>query len=148
MSDKEIGILLDALCMVCSIITVIYIYRLKRIVGGPTVLLLLIGFFINMSFRVGYLLGHNMHPYFILSYVFVTAGFVSLFQQVCGVIHSPIRVARETFSKAEEVYKRAEEAHQKAGETLLRANEAFDAVGGVNSEIKKIYFTENKKNEP
>jgi hypothetical protein len=144
MSDKEIGIILDALCMVCSIITVTYIYRLKRIVGGTTVLLLLVGFFINMAFRVGYLLGHNMHPYFILSYIFVVSGFISLFQQVRGVIHSPLRAARETFALAEEVYKKSEEAHKKAGEVLNRARETFDAVGSLNAEVKKVYFSEDK----
>jgi hypothetical protein len=145
MSDKEISIFLDLLCMIASIITVVYIYRLKKIVGGSTVILLLIGFGINMVFRVGYLLGYNMHPYFILSYVFVSSGFVSLFRQVRGVIHSPIRIARETFSRAEEVYKKAEEAHKKAGEVMNRARDTFDAVGAVNAEIKKIYFSEDKK---
>jgi hypothetical protein len=144
MSDKEIGLVLDLLCLIATVTTTTYIYRLRRIVGGGTITLLLVGFGINVAFRLGYMMGYNMHPYFILSYIFVASGFVSLFHQVRSVIHSPIREARKIFVHAEEVYKKAEEAHRRAGDVMARARETFDAVGAVNAEIKKIYFTEEK----
>lgn len=145
MHEQVVGFILDSLCMICSIITVIYIYKLRRIVGGNVVTLLLVGFGINMSFRVGYLLGYNMHGYFVFSYLFITIGFITLFHQVRGVIHSPIREAKAIFARAEASYSRAEDAHKKAGEVLNKAREAFEAVGAVNSEIKKIYFTDESK---
>jgi hypothetical protein len=85
-----------------------------------------------------------MHGFFLISHILVTIGFVLLYRQVRGVMHSPLRKATDIFAKAEMAYQQAELAHKKAGEVLQKAREAFDAAGRVNAQVKKIYFQEGK----
>jgi hypothetical protein len=135
----EIGTLLDFGCLCLSFLTMLYIYRLRRIVKGHVVVLLLLGFVINVILRFGYLFGYNMHPYFITSYIFVSSGFMSLYWQVVKVIHAPVAKHEAAHIRSEEVFKRAEEAVMKAREVYARSQDAVLASLEVIKKAREIY---------
>ena len=135
----EMKILLDFGCLCLSFLTMLYIYRLRRLIKGNVVLLLLVGFIINVVLRFGYLFGYNMHPYFISSYAFVACGLIALYWQVMKVIHSPLSKIEMTFKQAQKVYRKAEEAHYKAEEAHKKSKEAFEAAGEVLQEARAAY---------